>query len=396
MADLNVFWKNKNQDAGVVGTYLTAQTMGAAMPSLVSEHSQYIQPLAEYRNGFVLKGRTYIKLSLPNGSNGFDYYVFGSEQDLVIPDARTKLDTGSTFPAGKDVYVYLVLDQTGNVPTANIVCSLNATYPQGATADTSRKIGGFHTLCLAVGTISGHPLSGLATGAILPASFWDLKHRPICGPEGMVYISELDFWKDIYLQSGTGAATKSVFGGTITNLRSQPNHEEDMFLVGKTLLSNAEFACSAEGCNQHTNIQGSAQPLTTGGHVDTAGRRMISNYGSEDDVGAYWGWLKEIFFFADMQTDGSVLAGWTDNGTYRGGNPVANISITNSRIPGYTWIQRSDDTKGQDYGMNGLIAGGNWADGALWGSRARNGHHSRLRVAVSRAGRGAGKSKAVS
>jgi hypothetical protein len=40
----------------------------------------------------------------------------------------------------------------------------------------------------------------------------------------------------------------------------------------------------------------------------------------------------------------------------------------------------------------GLIAGGNWADGAICGSQARNGNNSRLHVNVNHAGRGYGES----
>ncbi|UNF41144.1 hypothetical protein MNL09_03155 [Bartonella krasnovii] len=46
--------------------------------------------------------------------------------------------------------------------------SVNATYPDGYTANNSGKIGGFHALCADVGTISGHPLSGYRAGIYYP------------------------------------------------------------------------------------------------------------------------------------------------------------------------------------------------------------------------------------
>jgi hypothetical protein len=63
----------------------------------------------------------------------------------------TDLDTGS-ISNGKDYCVY-ACDSSG---TLVFKISLATTYPSGFSASTSRKIGGFHTLCTNVGTISGH------------------------------------------------------------------------------------------------------------------------------------------------------------------------------------------------------------------------------------------------
>lgn len=194
------------------------------------------------------------------------------------------LDTGE-IQAGKDYYVYITTDK-------NFVISLNSTFPSGSLTDgvsfneeNTRKIGGFHTLCSDVGETPGHPLSGFSAGDILPASVWCLNHRPYCEPAGMVYCDTLNFWVDIYLQSGTGNATASVFGGTITHTRRQPDHIEDMSCVRKKLLSDEEFSAAADGSNQQTAISGESVPATTGGHTDTAGRRMISAIGCEDFCG---------------------------------------------------------------------------------------------------------------
>ena len=80
--------------------------------------------------------------------------------------------------------------------------------PYGYTATTSRKVGGFHCLCANVGTIAGHTLNGYVAGDILPASVWDLKHRPKSEPEGMVYIDGIDMWVDIYLCSWSGSTAE--------------------------------------------------------------------------------------------------------------------------------------------------------------------------------------------
>lgn len=243
-------------------------------------------PFLEFNNAgsILLKSGTFFSVGV----------VQYSASDDVELDVADLLDTG-TIQAGKDYCVYLTTDQ-------QFVVSLNSTFPTGTLADGStafsaentRKIGGFHTLCVAAGEISGHPLSGFSAGDILPASVWCLNHRPYCEPAGMVYCEALDFWVDIYLQSGTGEATASVFGGTITHTRCQPDHTEDMFSVRKKLLSDEEFSAAADGSNQQTAISGAAAPPTTGGHTDTAGRRMVSAIGCEDCCGVLGQFLAGI------------------------------------------------------------------------------------------------------
>ena len=240
--------------------------------------------------------------------------------------------------AGGNFYVYA----TSN----GLILSANATYPTGYTASTSRKIGGFHCLCVAVGTISGHPLSGFLAGDILPASVWDLQHRPLCSPEGMVWSEAAGIWVDIYLQSGTGTLTKSANGGTITDTRIWMDFVDDLGAVGKRLLDDGEFQKVAEGCNKETNIAGSVDPGTTTGHTDTAGRRMISNIGCEDCAGVVYQWLLDQ--------------------SYRVGTGAA-----------WSWYDLPGD-KGSlyNYSTDGtadvkLLAGGPWYNGVYCGSRCR-------------------------
>ena len=362
MADFNVFWVNKNEDEGITGTGIGAQVMGLVHPSVNCLADQFIVPAENNPRGFVFKGGTYIKMLMPSGS-GLDHLVFGVDADLVVSYAEQRLDTGISFQAGKDYYIYLCYKApAGNVllPTADIIVSLNGTFPNGYTADTSRKIGGFHTLCVGVGTIAGHPLSGFNSGDILPASFWCLTHRPTCQPEGMVYIKELDFWADIYLQSGSGANPRSYYGGTITDNQTYSQHIEDLFKVGKNPLSDEEFQCAAEGSNQKTNIQGSADPVTTGGHLNTAGQRMISNYGLEDCAGAMWQWL----------------SGW--------GTRI-------DAVPYNVW--KEDGNKGSVIYTTALLAGGSWSDGTACGSRCRRAGDSRLHVSANCGCRGRARSR---
>lgn len=358
---LNLLIWDKNADAGIVGQSVNQKIMGELMPSYLTREKQFIRPISNNPRGFILTGGTYISMTVKDADETPRNLVFGTPVDTEYKFAEQLLDGGVAFQPGKDYYIYLVLQEpteTQPLHTVDIKVSLNSTYPQGYTADTSRKIGGFHTLCANVGTISGHPLSGLLAGDILPASFWDLSHRPSCQPEGMVYIKELDFWCDIYLQSGSGVNTKSVFGGTTTDTQAQSQHIEDLFRVGKTPLSDAEFQCMAEGSNQKTAIQGATDAVTTGGHVDTAGRRMISNYGVEDACGFLWQWLNDLAYMNHA-----------------------------------TKPEDDPSGKGGIWDTNALLAGGSWDRSTDCGSRARSANASRLGVGAHVGCRGRARSR---
>lgn len=298
------------------------------------------------------------------GINGNIYTLTGqvelnlnnsSSWDSISPDY-----TIAANRAGKDFYVYACQPSSGYAPV--LILSANSTYPAGYTADTSRKIGGFHCLCANVGTISGHPLSNFVAGDILPLSVWDLLHRPkTASPEGMVWCPSANIWVDIYLQSGTGSTTASAYGATITDTRTWMDHVDDLGAVGKRLLNDAEFQLIAAGGNEKTNIQGSADPGTTGGHVDTAGRRMISSIGCEDCAGAMWQWLSDQSY----RSDGTEWS-WKD---LPGGK-------------GNIYVQGT-------YGDVKLLAGGGWADGANCGSRCRVAYYYRWGAVSNNGARGA-------
>ena len=223
--------------------------------------------------------------------------------DNVAPDYRV-----AATRAGKDFYIYAC--EVANTYTPKILISANAVNPTGYTVVTSRLIGGFHCECLAVGAIAGHTLTNFATGDILPNSVWDYNFRPVCSPAGMVYSPMTDLWVDIYLASGTGINTKSVFNGVISDTRDWNDFVDDGMSVSKRLLFDPEFQAIATGSNEETNIAGSADPVNTGGHVDTAGRRMIANNGCEDCCGVMWQWL--------------IDQSWR----YDGGNHTHNNTIT--------------------------------------------------------------------
>ena len=246
--------------------------------------------------------------------------------------------------AGKDFYIYVV-EQDGDVP--KFLLSTHTTCPYEYTETNSRKVGGFHCLCASVGTISGHTLSGYYAGEILPLSVWDLKHRPVSEPEGMVYIAGLGKWYDIYLNSWDGLKLVSKYGGTTADGSSSPTWHGEKFAeklgeIAKSLPSRNEFMVFAKGSNEKTAISGSKDWGTTGGHVDTANRRMISNYGLEDCCGFLIQWTSDTY----TQQSGS----WGTGSVY------------------------SSSVDSQEYGSSygntyRALVGGSWYDSSRCGSR---------------------------
>jgi hypothetical protein len=265
--------------------------------------------------------------------------------------------------AGKDVYIY-ALAGSGTEP--DFVLSLNSTVPTGYTAENSRKIGGFHCLCKDVGIIEGHALSGYVAGDILPATRWDLEHRPKGNPEGFAYEELTDCWIAIYLPSWDGTKLVSVYNGVIADGSSAKKWHGEAFYEqfvkqGMRLVWRHEFQMGAKGSNEQTNIQGSSDPNTTGGHVDTAGRRMISNIGLEDCCGVLWQFSMDLGFAGG--------SGWT-NSTY------------NSNV--------DDRSYGRTYGtLYRLLLGSSWNVGSYCGSRSANCNDSSAYVSVHNSSRSA-------
>jgi hypothetical protein len=169
----------------------------------------------------------------------------------------------------------------------------------------------------------------------------------------MVYDESLDLWVDIYMASGTGSSTSSTFGATISDTRNWMDFADDGKAVKKRMLRDFEFQSVAAGSNEETSIAGSTDPGTTGGHSDTASRRMISNIGCEDCCGVLWQWLDE----QSTRWDFTTAWGWYDL-------PGSKGSLYNGAGAAGT-----GDVK--------LVAGGYWGNGANCGSRSRRADSSR-------------------
>ena len=295
---------------------------------------------------------TYTSVTLPKGIelniNG-EAYISTVETTILISTIGTAAEL-----AGKDVYIYATQGE-GTEP--NFVLSLNSTVPDGYTADNSRKIGGFHCECLAVGSLTNvdpvtgvteaHKLTDLGTGEIIAPSRWDLWHKSSANQtEGLTYVDEADVWSFIYGASWDGTKLVSAFGGIWADGTSTKKWHGELSLEalmkqGFRLLWRYEFQMAAKGSNEQTNIKGSADPGTTGAHVDTAGRRMVSNYGLEDCCGVLLQWLMDLGFAGG--------SGWTNSAYDSGVDPRS---------------------YGQTYGtLYRLLGGGFWLASSSCGSR---------------------------
>lgn len=275
-------------------------------------------------------------------------YAFVTQSDSQVDIA---LAGTASARAGKDVYIYACWPSNVESGIPVFVASMNSTTPTGYNATNSRKIGGVHCLCADVGTIAGHPLSGYIAGDVLPASLWDLRHRPVSAPEGMVYIEPLDLWADIYLNSWDGEKVVSEYGAVIADGTSSRSYHwwrwaEEFNLLKKRLPHRWEFRELADGSPEAVNITGSADPNTTGGHTATNSQRIISKYGCEDCTGVLWQWG------SDLTTHGTTN-GW------------AGGSYNSSIVP-------TESNRGSEYYATTYAAlfGGRWADGSYCGSRS--------------------------
>ena len=325
--------------------------------------------------------------------NDKGYASYPSSQIILNINTASTWDTGTAVTAanrkGKDYYIYAVIKNDD----LSFLVSANSTVPTGYTAATSRKVGGFHCLCADVGTISGHPLSGYVAGDILPTTVWDLKHRPVSSPEGMAFVDGLNLWFDIYLAGWDGSKLISKFGASIVDGGSASPKKmhgeafaENYGLIKKRLCMRDEFMVAAKGSNECTSIEGSTDPGTTGGHVDTASRRTISNYGLEDCCGVLWQWTGDLQEYmpattticgpnTDPNWNGYYLDGysWQDGDEY---SPTYNKNVDSQKYGGsYGFLRR-------------LLAGGRWDDGSHCGSRSVIGNDASASASWSFSARG--------
>ncbi len=304
--------------------------------------------------------------------SGAFFYV---DSDMTIGAAN--LDTGGAFAKGNDYYVYVV--DTGDITQdGRLVISLNSTYPNGSSALSSRKIGGFHFgVCRRVNTAM-QPVntSGAERGSgwesnvyngILPRSVWTLKHRPKCQPEGMVYIGG-GVWLDIYECSDDGA------GGVLSKYNATPlsgteglhwySFVEKLLVSGKRLPSYDEWCAGALGSPQGqdgNNTNAYAATSNTARGLTGSVVNAVSSFGLVDCAGRLWEWIKDLIH-----------------------DPTGTTGAYHDVMPGYGRLYMYNAT-----GLHALIAGGSWANGADAGARAAHCNNRAWYVSASLGARGA-------
>lgn len=338
--------ENTNINSEISNINLNIETISEqVMPDLNFTKTDSLFITSGDKNSITLKAGTVIRLDV--AEDDVRYLEVKEDTDYNIYNI---MDTGAgSLTAGQDYYLYVVKKDIANEETSEIVktvelkASSNSTYPNGYTASNSRKIGGFHTNCLAITSANapqtGHALIGYNAGDIVPETVWCLSHRPIATPEGMSYDDRLDLWVDCYNTGGSDGDLTSSFGATRTCNITYQALAERLGKAKKRFPTVDEFQILADGANQKTAVYGSAQPNpdTTGGHLDTAGKAMVTPKGVWETNGLQWQFARGVS---------------GDGGS------------------GFTTTDGSG-AKGQTYGTARIVfAGGGWDDSSSCGSRA--------------------------
>lgn len=323
--------------------------LNEAMQTLSASGQEYLQDLTP--NQFIkftnkrcltIAKNTFIKLDVESITQTL-WYINPSDLEL---EAESLLDSGATFQAGKAYSIFLVPNASNTA--AELKISLNSTAPTGYTPGDTRRIGGFHTLCVDAGNITwhaNHPLSGFVAGDILPQSVWTLYHRPYASPNNCIYIPcGIPFWRTIYDHAGTLSTTSFEYGGTVTRNRTFYGHMQDMMHAGYILPTYEQAAISAYGCEPLKAVMGKAEAsvTTAGGHVNESNHRIVSIYGAEDGAGVTW----------KISTIGAI-----------GGRDWATDPSVGVHQYGY---------------VNVLMVGGNWDNSGNAGPFATSGYYSAL------------------
>ena len=310
-------------------------------------YAGYISPNAYHRVALPSSAKTTISITQTVLAIGGAVYDGAGSLNLASEsDWDDSTYATASNRAGKDFYIYSCVADGA----LKFVLSANKDNPAGYTTATSRKIGGFHCLCVDVGTIENHPLSDYVAGDILPASMWDLLHRCKGDNEGMVYDEEDDVWLGIYLLSYEDGRAVSKYNGVVLDGTSKPKAHGLWFT--ETLAKQKmrlpylhEYFNALKGCQEGVNISESKDWNTTGGHVYTNDVRCISNIGLEDPTGFMWQW-----------TNNYGMAGGSSWGSSSYDAKVDDVNRGNSY--GNLWLPR---------------IGGFWSDGVNCGSRSVNG-----------------------
>jgi hypothetical protein len=187
-------------------------------------------------------------------------------------------------------------------------------YADTVNAGTDKLIGGFHYGLVPSNFVAINNLreeDAVAMRGIRADSFWDLKWRPACEPEGMTY-NPMGFWNDIYklnsehIVNGTSKAGATIAGGEATNGRAFPKIPlrfggNGTLNYGKFDWNNAHEIASSHGKRLMTFGELSVlaygvQESASAGALDDGTIKHIPNHASrymEQATGVQWTWSRD-------------------------------------------------------------------------------------------------------
>ena len=233
---------------------------------------------------------------------------------------------------GTDYYIF-------GLSSSKFVISKNKTCPVGSEKEDAKLIGGFHyglTLESEIKTGNKTELDMKNIRGINSYSFWDLKFRPICAPEGMFFAKNK--WYDIYLLNsehityGTSKSGQKIAAGVTSNARAIPkipieyggdnslNYGKLTWFEiceiakshGKELISYTEFPTVAYGVNEGKS--------SADGYETFAGKiehypQLTSIFGMEQATGVQWVRGSDV---GGNRSENSIAWSWKDKTDGRG------------------------------------------------------------------------------
>ncbi len=332
--------------------------------------------------------------------NGDEWMHFLNREDFTFNPASI-LDTGDALEYGTDYYIYLCF--SGINP--ELCVSKNATYPNGFSALTSRKIGFFHYGAVRKVSDDGKwiPIDSNGnkfgsqgtiweqnvTKGVIPNSVGDLKNHPRTYMPGMAKVG--NSWVCIYPMSVketvtfmddtnglhvANGALKSAYGAlpvTGTEGLNQYNFNELAWMQEMRLTHYAEWLAAAfgspQGLDNSDNYGWTKKTNTartfTGCSVDTASGQYsingvkpfaVSAHNICDCTGNVWEWQDDYCIRQD-----TTSWQWYD---------VLGAKMGQAYLP-------------NDIGLAAFLCGGRWHDGVWCGPRTVNLFHWPWHVNIS-------------
>lgn len=252
-----------------------------------------------------------------------DFYQFDEGTGLVLPGSMS---------LGTDYAIYATPD--------GLVVSANFTVPDGYTALTSRRVGGFHH----------------QNGEINEYSIYDLKYRSAArnaltgaiDPRGSARVPGVG-WVDIYMLNTTpDLLGTSAFGAQIADGSSPPKKPE--YWGGDGIVQCADFSqytasrvLAAYGkrlptTHEHeqlafgtvTGAKVGSDPVTIQYHADTT-----SKFGIVGAIGVMWQWAIERWDRGNGSSGYSWISGGTDG---EGQRSMAGSNGVGAAVVGSYWV----------------------------------------------------------